>query len=155
MLAVHANQRNRRIARVAALFVLGGIPALAEEDDVAAFEELTTRELKAAITVTEDQIYELFNELNSDDGFDMICKREIKTGSQFRRRVCKPKMLRDPDLVYEADAAFERPDEANKLIYSEQRQKMLDVAVENPELFELMVSRVRMLRIYNQRKREK
>ncbi len=43
----------------------------------------------------EDEIFAFFNENNSADKFDIICKRERKTGSYISRRVCEPKFLRD------------------------------------------------------------
>lgn len=148
------NRTERHRTGVILLLLLIGAPAVAQDSEDAAYENMTTRQLKAAIIDAEDRIYEMFNDLNTVDDYDMICKRETGLGSHFRRRVCKPKMLRDLDLRYSADNAIERPEGANKKIYKDQRQIMLDTAAENPALMELMVSRVRMLRLYNQRKRK-
>ena len=43
----------------------------------------------------QDEIFAFFNENNSADKFDIICKRERKTGSYITERVCEPKFLRD------------------------------------------------------------
>jgi len=46
------------------------------------------------IVEKQDQIFAFFNENNSSDKFDIICKREKKIGSHITYRVCEPKFLR-------------------------------------------------------------
>ena len=43
--------------------------------------------MRAEVIEAEDVIYDLFNELNDDDGYDIICKKETQLGSQIPKRV--------------------------------------------------------------------
>ncbi|MDH3552841.1 MAG: hypothetical protein OER22_09530 [Gammaproteobacteria bacterium] len=60
----------------------------AEELD-AAIDEITVvgaRQLgamRAKVELAEDQVFALFNDLNDDDGYDIICKKETRIGSQL------------------------------------------------------------------------
>ena len=43
----------------------------------------------------EDAVIDLFNSLNSDDEFDIRCRKEGPTGSKIKERVCKTNYERD------------------------------------------------------------
>lgn len=44
---------------------------------------------------TEDQVFDLFNELNEDDDYDIICKRETQTGSKLPRSTSSQQIVID------------------------------------------------------------
>lgn len=92
----------RRNSRVPAFFIgvvalicagLQGAASAAEEGEVIRIEDLSRHELNTYIIEAEDQLYELFNSINSTDRFDIVCRKETRTGSNIPERVCTPKFL--------------------------------------------------------------
>ncbi len=47
-------------------------------------------QLRQAIIEAEDRFYKRYNELNSDNDFDMTCRVEARTGTRLVTRTCKP-----------------------------------------------------------------
>lgn len=64
-------------------------------DEITVYGEKSTPALRDALIVAEDNVFELFNRLNTDNGYDIVCKRETRIGSQIRKRVCLTRMYRD------------------------------------------------------------
>lgn len=56
--------------------------------------ERTFSTLQLEIESAETEVYGLFNELNSNDEFDVKCVKEVFVGSHFSRRVCMADYLR-------------------------------------------------------------
>ncbi len=50
--------------------------------------------LRLQIRLAEEAVYERFNELNSDDEFDIHCRLDTFTGSRMLHRVCQPNFQR-------------------------------------------------------------
>lgn len=50
--------------------------------------------LRLQIQLAEEAVYDRFNEINSTDEYDIVCRREILTGSRIPRRVCQPNLWR-------------------------------------------------------------
>jgi hypothetical protein len=51
------------------------------------------RAMRAAIEEAEDFAYSMFNELNTDDDYDIICHREEPTGSRISYRNCRARFV--------------------------------------------------------------
>jgi hypothetical protein len=51
-------------------------------------------------------VYELFNELNTDDEYDVTCRREKVLGSLISQQICMPRYVRD-GLSVSARASFQ------------------------------------------------
>jgi len=70
-------------------------------------EEITVRgertiyTLRLEIESAETEVYNLFNELNSNDEFDVTCKEVRYTGSHISRRTCMAAYLREEE-AYQA-----------------------------------------------------
>lgn len=56
--------------------------------------ERTFFALRMEIESAENEVYGLFNELNSNDEFDIKCVKELFVGSHFKKRVCMASYLR-------------------------------------------------------------
>lgn len=54
----------------------------------------TPAEIRAQIKAAEEAVYDRFNEINSDDEFDIHCRQEAPTGSHIKRRVCQANFWR-------------------------------------------------------------
>jgi hypothetical protein len=68
-------------------------PALVEEEVVVQGQRRAA--VRAEIELAEDAVYERFNAINSDDEFDIECRREAVTGSKMLRRICEPNFWRE------------------------------------------------------------
>ena len=52
-------------------------------------------DIASALEVARVHVYDVFNDLNSDDAFDVHCEREASTGSRIKRDVCRPRFKAD------------------------------------------------------------
>ena len=50
-------------------------------------------DIRKEMAKTEEAYFALYNKLNSDRQYDIVCRREAETGSTFLKRVCKPRYL--------------------------------------------------------------
>ncbi len=95
-------------------------------------------ELRFEIEANRITIYELFNELNVDDQFDMHCYRRKTTGSLIKERICVPRFVEDAlqnaanlqARGMDAPLITGRVSAGNR----EMRDKMVELANANPEL---------------------
>ena len=59
-----------------------------EIEEIVVYGDRTLVQLRFDIYRAEEDFYELFNTLNSDDEFDVHCGKRIKVGSHIRRWAC-------------------------------------------------------------------
>ena len=94
------------MVRIASIFLIVGIlgvgPAAAENDDepieeITAYGQKTLLNLKYAAYQAEDSFFNLFNELNGDDRFDVYCEKRARKGSRIRTRQCWSPFEREID----------------------------------------------------------
>jgi len=82
-----------------------------EAETLEAIDEITVLgarslgSMRAEVVRAEDVAFALFNELNDDDAYDIVCKKETRIGSQIPKRVCLARMYRDAV----AEAAEDEP----------------------------------------------
>jgi len=72
-------------------------PSDAARSDV---EEVIVRgrrmsDFRSALETARVRIYDLFNDLNSDDAFDVHCQHEAATGTRIRQHICRPRFIDD------------------------------------------------------------
>jgi len=124
-----------------------------EETD-AAIDEITIEgartldSMRAQVILAEDEAFALFNELNEDDGYDIICKKETRIGSQMPHRVCLSRMYRERLAEATADAIDENsgvigvgrmPGQSKHQEIL--REKMRTLAMKHPELLAALKKR--------------
>jgi hypothetical protein len=94
----------RKTASVVPLLwaLLGAEPLAAQAADAAREEpeEVIVRgrrlaDFRAELDTAQLRVYEVFNELNTDDTFDVHCQRESVTGTRTRRQICRPEFKND------------------------------------------------------------
>lgn len=72
-----------------------------EERSTPPLEEITVRgekplvEYRLEMEAARDRVYALFNEINSDDEFDVHCRNESRPGTRIPRRACRPRFEND------------------------------------------------------------
>jgi hypothetical protein len=59
----------------------------------AAFCAENPASLRQQIAKTEQEFFALYNTLNTDPQYEMVCKMERETGSPFAKRVCQPRFF--------------------------------------------------------------
>jgi hypothetical protein len=126
--------------------------ALAQESDEAADEpieeitvvgEKTLLSLKFAAYQAEDDFFNLFNELNENDEFDVFCGREASTGSRIKRRRCWSPFEREVDdellrYQWETGGMLGLRNEGLLTAKRKKQAEMLkQMVLENPELQKL------------------
>lgn len=76
------------------------LPAPATEppqmmEEVIVLGERSLADLKLEVDRAEDELYELFNSLTTDDDLEIRCTREAPVGSHIKQRVCQTKRHRE------------------------------------------------------------
>ena len=64
-------------------------------EEITVLGQQTFFSLRMAIESLEEEVFGLFNELNSTDEFDIKCTREVYSGSHILKRVCMSTFLRE------------------------------------------------------------
>ena len=73
---------------LAAFFVSSTVNGAEEEQVV--IEDLSVPQLRAEIEKIQTEFYRVFNTLNEDDEFDIICQKFTPTGSNISEVGCEP-----------------------------------------------------------------
>ena len=106
----------------------------------------TLYSIRIEIVDEENKIFSMFNELNSDDDFDILCDNIAPTGSHIRERVCEPRFVTETRarmaqdfmlgiglLNESSDLEIETRPQQDKL-----EQEHLRIAAEYPEYLEML-----------------
>ena len=106
----------------------------------------TLYSIRMEIVDEENKIFSMFNELNSDDDFDILCDSIAPTGSHIRERVCEPRFVTETRarmaqdfmlgiglLNESSDLEIETRPQQDKL-----EQEHLRIAAEYPEYLEML-----------------
>ena len=107
-------------------------------------EEKSNAELRHEIEAANRLVYELYNELNPDDDFDIECRKEARLGSQVLRTYCRPRISwesRSPWDEGEDRLSTSRQPSIQAAHNRILREKMLALAKENPPLMNAIVKR--------------
>jgi len=85
------------------LLVLALIAVDTSQTAFAQDDEKSVGELRKEAETAEKDLYSLFNDINSDDDFDVRCKRQKTLGSRRKVQVCTPKFQRRIESTMSAD----------------------------------------------------
>lgn len=137
------------------LLAQGTAPGATDSDDaideITVFGAKTLIEMRHEITLAEDRVFSLFNDLNEDDGYDIICKKRPRIGSRIPKRVCLARMYREyiEDETVDYGGHFpvgKMPGAArHEKIFKEKLEKL---AMENPQLLQALAERYSLIREY-------
>ena len=81
-------------ANLMALFILAGAVRAAEQEQIV-IEDLSLSELRDQIEIVQTEFYRVFNSVNEDNKFDIICHKYMPTGSNISREACEPQFVID------------------------------------------------------------
>lgn len=109
------------------------------------------RDLEIQFSNAEDIMYDMFNELNDDNRYDVHCNMERRTGTTIAQRSCKPQFLIDSTtnnakaFIAEAQGmtAVRVPPVQSELQYRYPilEEKMKTMAIEHPEFSDAIMKR--------------
>ena len=106
-------------------------------------------QIRSELRRLEFDIYSLFNDLNEDDGYDIICREVRPIGSQILQRQCKARMLFEAEAeaaVDDGNVTAVRRIESRATEHEERLTELMAEAVaESPELLEMLVERRRLM----------
>ena len=77
------------------VFIVSGFSnlALSAEQEQIVIEDLTLSELNEEIEIVQKEIRRVFNTMNDDDEFDIICHTFTPTGSNISQEACEPQFV--------------------------------------------------------------
>lgn len=116
-------------------------------------------DLRAEVVEAEDVVFDLFNDLNDDDRYDIICKKETRIGSQIPKRICQARLFRDA-VAAAAEGTVDgeimpgehvNMNKHNRIL----REKMAALANEHPELLAALQNRLAVSRKFEQERAKK
>lgn len=119
-------------------------------------EEITSFGQKSLLTfrhemeVAEIKYYDLYNTLNDEDEYDVICKDEVPTASRIKRRACKGRFEWEPIGSLEMNRLIgsQKIPQHTQVDIPRKRRTVLDkmekLAEENPELREALFDLTRI-----------
>lgn len=59
-------------------------------EEITVIGQRTLGTLRVQINKAEDRIYDIYNKLNTDDLYDIHCRRRAPTGSHINHKICSP-----------------------------------------------------------------
>jgi hypothetical protein len=156
-----AMQKTRKILVMSMLLGMG-LPqtAVAQEDSPEATAEsgeideivvLGARSLtllRQEVIVAEDRFFDLYNELNDDDKYDIVCETRRPIGTRIQVRECKAQFVKDAEYQATQDALQFSESPANVTArairastedYEILDEKLKTFAVSSPELQEALM----------------
>ena len=119
----------------------------------------TLSAMRAEIDAVQNRAFALFNELNVDNDYDIVCRRETPTGSHIPVRVCRPRYA--DRLEAEATQDFLAGDgffdPGGDIMYHEDilKQKLALMAREHPEFHSALEEFYRLQSAYEDERRER
>ena len=131
-------------------------------EEITVLGERTFFTLRLEIETAEEEVYGLFNELNTNDDFDVKCTREVYTGSHFKQRRCMAAYLRKAQAE-NAQNYLKGIDTQLSLsgVEGEVHQQtlameaeMAQLALDNPEFLQALRKLAELFGIYNTKKAE-
>lgn len=116
-------------------------------------------QLREAMIEAEDRFYALYNELNTNDDFDVHCRREAPLGTRIKSRVCRVAYHEDAQAEYAQGllGGFYAPNPDTVLLErrDEYRDAALAVINGNRRLRRLAQERERLEQRYEEERRKR
>ncbi len=111
-------------------------------DEIVVYGEKSLNKLRRDQDKAQDKVFALFNTLNSDDEFDVLCTYEAPIGSHIKERFCEPNFLVEMRADALRDVARGQYNDVNfATIFKKEKElqrEMKELAVEHPDLREAL-----------------
>ncbi len=140
----------------------GALGSKESVEEITSYGRKSLLSFKVEMVAAEETYYDLYNRLNDDDAFDVICKKASPNGakSRFARRICKARFeweaISDNDRDRLQAGFFPQANQASvlrkKLMVLDKMEKL---ANENPELREALFSLTRISQEFAEEKKSR
>lgn len=127
----------------------------AQVEEITVIGQRTLMALRMQVEVAQDQVHLLFNELNTDDRFDVVCRVDERIFSKIKERKCMTQYAWNAHAEEGRAILDQRQGIANADTVSAQieiesfeprlREQMLAAVQKSPELFDAIVRHVQLL----------
>jgi hypothetical protein len=119
-------------------------------DEVTVYGQRSLFRLRELASDAEDTMYALFNELNTDDRYDVECKWEIRYFSHMREKNCLPNYVRQAlledgrgttQMLQEGMGSVAQPQDPRIVAAREapeMQEKLREAAEKSPEFYRAM-----------------
>ncbi len=128
-------------------------------DEITVTGMATRHVLRRQIVTVENEIYAMYNDLNGDDQYDVICKMVARIGSQIKRRVCKVRYTlvaeaQDTEGIIDGSGATYSAFDVRRSSKGF-RENMAAIANANPKLKALLERRISLQESFDATKSER
>ena len=129
-------------------------------EEITVLGERSFYTLRLEIETAEEEVYGLFNELNTNDDFDVTCTWEVYTGSHFKRRSCMAAYLREAqaentqNYLKGIDVQLDLPGVKGEVLDQTlaMEAEMTHLALNNPEFAQALIKLAELFGILNAKK---
>ena len=123
-------------------------------EDITVIGQNSIGRLRYEVDRAADRMYEIYNELNTDDDFDIHCLWSAPTGSRIKRKLCTPVYVKNLQARATQYALYDMANSGITSIYidyteiaindAKLRENMKRLILENPSLFDAVVEHVKL-----------
>ncbi len=128
------------------------VPAEEEIEEVVVYGEKTLVVLREMVHRAEENFYDIFSELSTNDDFDVRCFMETPTGTRIPKHVCRAKFVTEAETewgqAWIKDWAAVPAHTAIAVKRRQMEQEMERLVLERPELQAALVDYVRAKEVY-------
>jgi hypothetical protein len=113
-------------------------------EEIAVVGERSVSQLKREIEAANRVVYETYNELNTDDDYDIECRKLAPIGSQVLRTYCRARIYwdtRSPREEEDDTLAINRQPSSPAVYDRTLQEKMRELARTNPALLNAIIER--------------
>jgi hypothetical protein len=113
-------------------------------DEITVYGEKSLPKLKLEYEAAELNFYNLYNDINDDRRFDVICREEAPTGSHIKQRVCWPRYeleAREQEGKSNFFRGYTDPGMAAEELFikKKMREQIAKLAEEDPRLLKALI----------------
>lgn len=135
-----------------------------EIDEVVVLGARSLTLLRQEVVVAEDRFFDLYNQLNDDDKYDIVCETKKPLGTRISVRECKAQFVRDAEYEAIQDAlqfsssvanVTARPIRTSSKDYEILDEKLKSFAVSSPELREALMDYENLNKKYSEQREKK
>jgi hypothetical protein len=123
-------------------------------EEITVIGQKSIMSLRYEVDRAADRMYKIYNELNTDDDFDIHCLWNAPTGSRIKRKLCTPVYVKNLHARASQYALYDIGNSGITGIYidytqiaindAKLRENMKRLILENPSLFDAVVEHVKL-----------
>ena len=123
-------------------------------EEITVIGQRSIMNLRIQVDKAVDRMYSVYNEINKDNDYDIICRREAPTGSRIKRKLCTPVYVERLQTEATQRALYDMDESGSTSLYVDYteiarndvklRENMKKLILENPQLLAAVLEHVRL-----------